>query len=52
MEYAVWRDGLCALGRAVLILVVNATGEKTPLPDELRERILAREPGLDQGAAQ
>ena len=32
MEYAVWRDGLCALGRAVLILVVNATGEKTPLP--------------------
>jgi acyl-CoA thioesterase FadM len=45
MEYAVWRDGLCALGRAVLILVVNATGEKTPLPPELRERILARDPG-------
>ena len=44
MEYAVWRDGLCALGRAVLILVVNATGEKTPLPPELRERILARDP--------
>ena len=44
MEYAVWRDGLCALGRAALILVVNATGEKTPLPPELRERILARDP--------
>ena len=44
MEYAVWRDGLCALGRAVLILVVNATGEKTPLPPELRERVLARDP--------
>src|SRR5207248_10983719 len=44
MEYAVWRDGLCALGRAVLILVVSATGEKTPLPPELRERILARRP--------
>jgi acyl-CoA thioesterase FadM len=44
MEYAVWRDGLCALGRAVLILVVNATGEKTPLPLDLRERILARDP--------
>jgi acyl-CoA thioester hydrolase len=50
MEYAVWRDGLCAIGRAVLILVVNATGEKTPLPCELRDRILAREPGLDRGA--
>ena len=52
MEYAVWRDGLCALGRAVLILVVNATGEKAPLPRELRERILAREPGLHAGAPQ
>jgi acyl-CoA thioester hydrolase len=49
MEYAVWRDGLCALGRAVLILVVNATGEKTPLPPELRERVLARDP--DAGEA-
>ena len=46
MEYAVWRDGLCALGRAVLILVVNATGEKTPLPPELRESILALDPGV------
>jgi acyl-CoA thioester hydrolase len=52
MEYAVWRDGLCALGRAVLILVINATGEKTPLPFEMRERILAREPGLHPGAPQ
>ena len=49
MEYAVWRDGLCALGRAVLILVVNATGEKAPLSPDLRERILAREPALDRG---
>ena len=45
MEYAVWRDGLCALGRAVLILVVNATGEKTPLPSALRRAMLARDPG-------
>lgn len=51
MEYAVWRDGLCALGRAVLILMVNATGRKTALPPRLRERILAREPGLAPGAA-
>ena len=35
---------------AVLILVVNATGEKTPLPPELREHILARDPGVETGA--
>jgi acyl-CoA thioester hydrolase len=44
MEYAVWRDGLCAAGRAVLILVVNATGEKVPLPPALRRAMLARDP--------
>jgi acyl-CoA thioester hydrolase len=44
MEYAVWRHGLCAQGRAVLILVVNATGEKTPLPAALRRAMLARDP--------
>jgi acyl-CoA thioester hydrolase len=49
MEYAVWREGLCALGRAVLILVVNTTGEKTPLPPDLRQRILARDPGARTG---
>jgi YbgC/YbaW family acyl-CoA thioester hydrolase len=57
MEYAVWRDGLRALGRAVLILMINATGEKTPMSPELRQRILARDPharatGPDQGVPQ
>jgi YbgC/YbaW family acyl-CoA thioester hydrolase len=52
MEYAAWRDGLCALGRAVLILVVNATRRKVPLSSELRERILARKPALKRGAEQ
>lgn len=52
MEYAVWRDGLCALGRAVLILMLNATAQKVPLPPELRNGILAREPGLDPGGPQ
>ena len=50
MEYAVWRDGMCALGRAVLILVVNATGEKTPLPSALRRAMLARDPGAVESA--
>jgi acyl-CoA thioester hydrolase len=45
MEYAVWREGLCAQGRAVLILVVNATAEKVRLPAALRQAILARDPG-------
>lgn len=57
MEYAVWRNGLCALGRAALILVVNATGEKTPIPREVRDRIrtrdaCARQTGRDEGVPQ
>jgi len=52
MEYAVWRDGLCALGRAMLILMVNATGQKVTLSPELRGRILSRDPALDRGAEQ
>ena len=52
MEYAAWRDGLCALGRAVLILMENATGQKVPLSSELRNSILARDPGPDPGAPQ
>ena len=46
MEYAVWKEGLAAEGKAVLILVVNATGEKTPLPPALRANILACEKAL------
>jgi YbgC/YbaW family acyl-CoA thioester hydrolase len=52
MEYAAWLGGLCALGRAVLILMVNATGQKVPLSSEIRERIVAREPALNRGASQ
>ncbi len=49
MEYAVWCRGLCAEGRAVLILVVAATGEKTPLPPGLRRAMLARDPDAREG---
>lgn len=48
MEYSVWREGLCAEGRAVLILVVNATGEKVPIPPALRAAIRARELALEE----
>jgi acyl-CoA thioester hydrolase len=49
MEYAVWCRGLIAEGRAALILVVNATGEKTSLPEALRRAILARDPDAREG---
>jgi acyl-CoA thioester hydrolase len=51
MEYAVWCRGLCAEGRAVLILMVNATGEKTPLPASLCRAILARDPEAREAGA-
>jgi acyl-CoA thioester hydrolase len=53
MEYAVWCDGLCAAGRAVLILVVAATGERVPLPPDLRRAILERDSGTaDRGQSE
>jgi acyl-CoA thioester hydrolase len=51
MEYAAWRQGLVATGRAVLILMINTTGEKVPLPAELRRQIRARDPEARDGAA-
>ena len=50
MEYAVWRGGLCAEGRAVLILVVARTGEKTPIAPDLRRAILARDPAAREAS--
>ncbi|MBV9859218.1 MAG: acyl-CoA thioesterase [Alphaproteobacteria bacterium] len=39
MEYAAWRDGLVAEGRAALILIINETGAKVPIWPDLRARI-------------
>jgi acyl-CoA thioester hydrolase len=50
MEYAVWKEGLAAEGTAVLILVINATGEKAPLPPGLRANILGCEKALHEEA--
>jgi acyl-CoA thioester hydrolase len=49
MEYAAWAQGLVASGRASLILVVNSTGEKTPLGRELRVAIRALDPDCEDG---
>lgn len=43
MEYAVWRDGPVATCTARVVLVVNATGERVPIPPAVREAILARD---------
>ncbi len=51
MEYAVWCRGLCTEGRAVLILVVALTGEKTPLSPGLRRAILARDPAAREAGS-
>lgn len=39
MEYAVWRDGPVATCEARLVLVVNATGERAPIPAHVRARL-------------
>lgn len=39
MEYAVWKDGLCATGQAVCVLMINSTGAKVAVPGDVRARI-------------
>lgn len=41
MDYAVWRDGCCALGSAFCVLMVAATGEKVPVPEPVRAAMIA-----------
>jgi acyl-CoA thioester hydrolase len=43
MEYAVWRDGRVASCVAIFVLIVAATGERTPIPPAVREAMLARD---------
>jgi acyl-CoA thioester hydrolase len=48
MEYAAWREGRAACCTAVLVLVVNATGERTPIPGAVRAAILARDGATEE----
>lgn len=43
MEYAVWRDGRVASCTARLVLIRAATGERVPIPPELRAALRARD---------
>ncbi len=47
MEYGVWRDGLMALCRTALVLMITATGEKIPLPDTVRQLWTTRDGAKD-----
>lgn len=47
MEYGVWRDGLMATCRTVLVLMINATGAKVPIPDSLRQLWSQRDGAVD-----
>ncbi|MDN3567284.1 thioesterase family protein [Paeniroseomonas aquatica] len=40
-EYAVWKQGLVFSCRTVLVLIVNGSGEKVPIPPAMRARLIA-----------
>jgi acyl-CoA thioester hydrolase len=41
-EYELAKDGVpCCTARAVVVLAVQDTGQKAPLPDRVRERLIA-----------
>lgn len=49
-EYAMWRrgDGLICSGRAVCVVIRNDTGEKLPIPPEIRRVMLERDGAKDE----
>ncbi|HET6520964.1 MAG TPA: acyl-CoA thioesterase [Geminicoccaceae bacterium] len=40
MEYAAWREGCRARCSALCVLMINATGEKTPVPEGVRAAMI------------
>jgi acyl-CoA thioester hydrolase len=47
--YGLWRDGLLCSGRAVCVIVNNATGAKAPISDALRQLMLTRDQAIAEG---
>lgn len=41
-DYAIWKAGLVFTCRAVLVLVRHGSGEKVPIPPEMRATLLAQ----------
>ncbi len=48
-EYALWRDGLICQARALCVVINNATGEKSPLPDAMRRLLVERDGAVAEG---
>ena len=48
-EYGLWRDGLLCSGRAVCVIVNNATGAKAPISDALRALMVTRDQAIAEG---
>ncbi len=48
MEYGVWRSGLAARCTAAFVLVVNATGERVPIPPDVRQAIVGRDGAAEE----
>ena len=40
MRYAVWHDGLVGRGEALVILMLNSTGERVPIPELARQKMM------------
>jgi hypothetical protein len=47
MAFSVWSRGLVGRGHAICIWMRNDTGERVPLSDALRTKILAKDNSLD-----
>lgn len=50
-EYALWSGGLACQARAVCVLVINATGARSPIPPAIRTAMIAGEGAIDETAA-
>ncbi len=51
MEYAVWNRGLVGRGTALVVLIVNATGERVQIPANVRSLMITRDGATDESAA-
>lgn len=49
MAYAAWHDGPAARGFARLVLMLDATGGRVPIPPDVRRRIVARDGPVEEG---
>jgi acyl-CoA thioester hydrolase len=47
-EYALWRRGLCCEAKAVLVCLVNATGQRVPVPEKARRLLIERDGAVER----